>query len=771
MLVSSERNLTGAVSSESNISPATSDTTFFPVPGDGIVVYGENGITTPRFRFWDDTAKDFEDELSALDIGENIRWVVLRASPVRNEVVAGTIDQANDINVQFFNGTNSSWYNLNELTATTNGVNEPQLAIAYEQVSGDALIVYEESSTNDYLVGFRTWNGALSAESLLSTGLFGAVHWIKAVPRPTTDEIMVLMMNENSNLFAILWNGTGFESVANITLSVATKTQDNFDFAWESTGDEGIVVFGEDTSPGNDVYKYKRFDDAAKNWSATEIFLEQNDGDSSVVRLCSDPTSSYIGFIGQDSKNDVNARIWNGTGIEAFPIPPTEDETTVAHNLAGSNVDCAWESDGSEAVFGFADVDHETQIAYVTYDEMLWSVASLEDAEVSPNIAAGDIEGLRFTPKPIGNEIMAIVLDLKENASAARWNGFEFVLPATSLLESSTECLNGNTECAQFVWLLFGIGPNLVVTKTDDPDPVSPGEILSYTIMITNNGTDTAFNVTLTEFYPSTVLFINASPVPSSGNDTWYLGNLTPGSATSVNISVLVTSSANGTILNNTVIVNYTNSKMQSFTVTADQFTVDPDALMLLMPKDTINCTATVFQDFDSVTLYTCGDNASIGGSIECDSNGTASSATLPTNATTCDVNASNFGAFLLINNGSNATLNATLVNVTVGGVMDFNISIDNYIFDAVSTPGCNGTGCNNCPAADTPGCFKDIDNTSATPDSVLECDNFVAGGALCECFSIHISNPDTVHAMKNGKQIQFKVKKAVASPASDPCP
>ncbi len=52
---------------------------------------------------------------------------------------------------------------------------------------------------------------------------------------------------------------------------------------------------------------------------------------------------------------------------------------------------------------------------------------------------------------------------------------------------------------------------NIGVSKSDQPDPVSPGATLTYTLVVSNAGPATATNVTLTDTLPSAVNFNNAS--------------------------------------------------------------------------------------------------------------------------------------------------------------------------------------------------------------------------------------------------------------------
>ncbi|MCK4266586.1 MAG: DUF11 domain-containing protein, partial [Thermoplasmata archaeon] len=104
------------------------------------------------------------------------------------------------------------------------------------------------------------------------------------------------------------------------------------------------------------------------------------------------------------------------------------------------------------------------------------------------------------------------------------------------------------------------IDPLLEVEKTAPPT-ANTGDTITYTITVTNVGTDTAYDVWLNETYPPGVTFVNAVPQPDNlgaGNDTWYLGNLTPGTSITITITLLV--NATGGWLNNTAYADYHNS-------------------------------------------------------------------------------------------------------------------------------------------------------------------------------------------------------------------
>src|SRR5262249_46459057 len=67
---------------------------------------------------------------------------------------------------------------------------------------------------------------------------------------------------------------------------------------------------------------------------------------------------------------------------------------------------------------------------------------------------------------------------------------------------------------------------DLVVTKTDTPDPVTAGNFITYTVIVVNNGPIAAQNVTATD------------PIPA--NTTFQSANIPQGTATNSNGPLIV---------------------------------------------------------------------------------------------------------------------------------------------------------------------------------------------------------------------------------------
>ena len=83
---------------------------------------------------------------------------------------------------------------------------------------------------------------------------------------------------------------------------------------------------------------------------------------------------------------------------------------------------------------------------------------------------------------------------------------------------------------------------DLAVTKSDDPDPVIVGTLLTYTLVVTNNGPSVARNVAVTDTLPPEVAFVSATPAQSSGPNplVWSLGDLAVGEVRRLTVTVRV---------------------------------------------------------------------------------------------------------------------------------------------------------------------------------------------------------------------------------------
>jgi uncharacterized repeat protein (TIGR01451 family)/CSLREA domain-containing protein len=122
-------------------------------------------------------------------------------------------------------------------------------------------------------------------------------------------------------------------------------------------------------------------------------------------------------------------------------------------------------------------------------------------------------------------------------------------------------------------------GADLSIKKSDSPDPVLIGNLLTYTLTVDNDGPEDATAVVVTDSLPSEVSFDSASSsqgscTESSGTVTCDLGDLAAGDSATVTITA--TADAEGTITNSASVSSSTEDPNQGNNDDSEGTTVNP---------------------------------------------------------------------------------------------------------------------------------------------------------------------------------------------------
>lgn len=109
-----------------------------------------------------------------------------------------------------------------------------------------------------------------------------------------------------------------------------------------------------------------------------------------------------------------------------------------------------------------------------------------------------------------------------------------------------------------FVFVIIQPLSDLVISKSDSPDPVSVGNTLTYTINVKNIGNAVATDVKIVDAIPSEVTFSSSSMNCTLDNNPLgpvrcSLGNIGPGQTKSVDVNVIVNSGGPNCEIVNTV--------------------------------------------------------------------------------------------------------------------------------------------------------------------------------------------------------------------------
>lgn len=272
------------------------------VAPNGNIYYGDLDAVADKLRtqIYTDSSNTFVGEvdttLPASPPGD-VNWIAAKQSPVRNEQIAAFEEDGATADLYVLNCTgdcdaggdySTQWSNAGVGPVlscdTTAGACTRPFDVGYEQLSGDAMVVYGDNASavsgTTSKVYYCIWNGtnwnagagcapADGTNSLPAiTNYTGIPYWIRVIPMGQqfsanrSDKILVLAATDSGDLGAWIWNGSNWTTLPtnlirdNISGGTPAMYQtQGFDGAWETVSGDAVVLFGdsatEDTTPAS----------------------------------------------------------------------------------------------------------------------------------------------------------------------------------------------------------------------------------------------------------------------------------------------------------------------------------------------------------------------------------------------------------------------------------------------------------------------------------------------------------------------------------------
>ena len=298
-----------------------------PYEGSGdaemaVLVYGRANEQPFYYSIWNGSiwSDEFKDGLVSI----NVYWAVARTAPNRMEIIAGFLTSNGYLYVNVWNG---SW---GEVQAITNKIGSSRSVyrgfdIAYEQLSGDALLVYHKGLAG--YIYYRVWNGSgwSDEHSYSLNTLNGVPYWINMASKPNSDEIAILVSDSKSDAAGILWNGSAMGNEQLLETKLSTKYYECHGVAYEQNSGYAMFVWG--------YWKYMK----SRRWNGNswEPELPPVDVGSTIlwISIASDPNSNKIAVATIDGSRDLNTIRWDGS---TWTKDPEHD-----NNLETANSRCA----------------------------------------------------------------------------------------------------------------------------------------------------------------------------------------------------------------------------------------------------------------------------------------------------------------------------------------------------------------------------------------------------------------------------------------------
>ena len=377
--------------------------------GDGMMVYGEGTVQTPRYRTLSGTTWSAEGSLPTA--AGTVSYSIARAAPTRNEVLTGVVNASGTLTIFRWNGT--SW--SSEWTVATGLGAAPRFDIAYEQSSGKAMVLYSRNVATTNELAYRIWDGTswTAATNLDAISTSGVVQYVRLAARSGTDELAAAWGDANLDLSANYFDGAnavwkGEPSAAldtSLTLpgSATVISSRDFDLAFEQTSGKLLIMWGDD------IDTFPRFVSRAAGTSGAWGTVTTGSSSFKIqpedIQLAPEPGTNYIAYANVSdwngsSGNYAEAAMWTGSTWANFNNYDNTASTSAA-SLVRTSVTWLQSGGQSRAVVTYDDsASSGVDWLYFNKNTSAWSATQTDYTGAPAPSATGAAGEMYLYPNP-----------------------------------------------------------------------------------------------------------------------------------------------------------------------------------------------------------------------------------------------------------------------------------------------------------------------------------------------------------------------------------
>ena len=305
-------------------------------------------------HLWDSSSNILGPALGTTDIGFGVRSMQHAYAPQGNAelLFVNLSDRNTNPKHSMLELQNGEWVNIwTETNVDINNLYSQSVDVIYEQLSGNAMAVFHADAASG--PKYRYWNGSTwTAAALVGAG-GGEVRWVQMAAKPNSNYIALLYTDSGEDLHIVVWNGTSWETAdaqEPVTDISPGDWYHNFDIAWESQGDDLLVVWARNAS-----FVYYAVRSAYGDWNTTGTYVPPSVSRFYDVALAPDPASDHIGIFLHCRDSGAVGAMWNGSGwqdgtyLVASGEGSTGDRTAAAAWLGNSGTLVAVHDHGTGA--------------------------------------------------------------------------------------------------------------------------------------------------------------------------------------------------------------------------------------------------------------------------------------------------------------------------------------------------------------------------------------------------------------------------------------
>ena len=454
-----------------------------PLASRGVVFYGDTaGAGVMRARVVSSTATWAAEINGISGSASNILHVASKTAPTREEIMIGSLRVNGTLQIESCttacdaNGDFTNRWSHASVSATqdcddapTFGTCEQSFDLGYEALNGKAMVVYAGDGvdggtvTDTDTVYYAEWNGSAWAPNTTPgtpgtsndidlPGTAGTPEWIRVIPAgdnladDRSNRLMMLVADDNADLFAFYWDGSTWDSGTTLTTSLENRDRGRaFDGNWQGNNTFILSYAETEGTPVNDI-EYDVYT-VGSGWAgAAQAYT--NAASTIWISSAADPTSSRILVTSNSSGDDTRAAVWRGDDAtngwtvcsQGAECPDTGIET-----VGGFQASSAFERFSGEGLTIKNDAGNsDDNPEYMTYTpSSTWGTATALGFDT-----ADDAQSIKAWGNPNNDDIMIAQSDIDCDLNAQNWNGGGLDGQNTDL-EASLSFYNG--ACTQGV--------------------------------------------------------------------------------------------------------------------------------------------------------------------------------------------------------------------------------------------------------------------------------------------------------------------------------
>jgi len=288
------------------------DIAYEKTTGRALLVYSRGTATLEvGYKIWNGVSWTSETTYE-LPTTVAVNWVLLASKPTAGSNEITLVTGASGVAAAIWSGT--AFGNAVTMTSTLNAPTKEGVAVAYEQTSGRAMVVFGEGTASPY-AKYRIWDGTAWGTITSGPDVGGVINWLTLKADPVSNKLMLTSADAPSDVNTGYWDGSAW-TVLEHDNSVKTNAARCADFEWEPSGSKGVLIWGD---ANTDLLTYRTFvTSPSPAWGTISTYAASGVTDQYWVQMRVDPrgvgsAKIYVGVL--DDAFDITLLYWDGAAF------------------------------------------------------------------------------------------------------------------------------------------------------------------------------------------------------------------------------------------------------------------------------------------------------------------------------------------------------------------------------------------------------------------------------------------------------------------------